>query len=74
VKAGVSEKVAMTISGHRTRIVFDRYHSVDTEDVMAALRRVLANGNLSAPSSEEPSSKASAKAVNSIVFNYSGVV
>jgi hypothetical protein len=38
--AGVREKVAMAISGHKTREVFDRYHIVDTEDVVEAMRRV----------------------------------
>jgi integrase len=40
MKAGVNEKVAMKISGHKTRAVFDRYHIVDTEDVVDAMRRV----------------------------------
>lgn len=40
MKAGVNEKVAMTISGHKTRDVFERYHIVDTEDVVQAMRRV----------------------------------
>jgi integrase len=40
MKAGVSEKVAMAISGHRTRTVFDRYHIVDSADVVAAMRKV----------------------------------
>jgi integrase len=40
MKAGVSEKVAMSISGHKTRDVFDRYHIVDTQDVVEAMRRV----------------------------------
>jgi hypothetical protein len=47
MKAGVNEKVAMKISGHKTRDVFDRNHIVDTEDVVAAMRRVQdAPGNL----------------------------
>jgi hypothetical protein len=40
IDAGVPEKVAMSISGHKTRSVFDRYHIVSTENVMDAMRRV----------------------------------
>jgi integrase len=46
MKAGTSERVAMSISGHKTRDVFDRYHIVDTEDVVEAMRRVQ-NGRVS---------------------------
>jgi hypothetical protein len=40
VNAGVPERVAMRIRGHRTRGVFDPYHIVSTPDVTAAMQRV----------------------------------
>ena len=39
VRAGVRENVAMRISGHRTRNVFDRYDITSDEDIRQAMER-----------------------------------
>jgi integrase len=56
VNSGVPERVAMKVTGHRTRAVFDRYHIVSPGDLQDVARKLA--GTFSGTSGGQPASAA----------------
>jgi hypothetical protein len=57
VNKWISERVAMTVTGHKTRAVFDRYHIVSPADLQEVARKLMGiTAGITAGSAPDPQS------------------
>ena len=69
VRAGVQERIAMGISGHRTRSVFDRYNIVSETDLADAVRKLQKFNDAPEPAREPTQAEVHGSADNSAFVN-----
>jgi integrase-like protein len=69
VRAGVQERVAMRISGHKTRSVFDRYNIVSDQDLTEAVQKLQKFQDAAEPASQPPQSESRVSAVQPAFVN-----
>jgi len=54
VRAGIPERGAMTMTGHKTRAVFERYNIVSPGDLLEAARKLDASANMISATGTNP--------------------
>jgi integrase len=69
IRSGVQERVAMMISGHKTRSVFDRYNIVSEQDLTDAVRKLQKFQDAAEPACQPASRRGPCSTARSAVVN-----